>query len=63
MFLLVGQMVKCKFVSLFFSQHTLNRLVSFTVELLDHWRGYLDLLKGQIGGEKEKKKTTIWQIF
>ena len=29
----------------FFSQHTLNRQVSFTVELLDHRRWYLDLLE------------------
>ena len=38
----------------FFSLPTLNRQVSFTVELLDHRRWYLDLLKVE-------KKTTIWQ--
>ena len=37
----------------FFSQHTLNRQVSFTVELLDHRRWYLDLLKGQQFGKKK----------
>ena len=37
-----------KLVFFLFSQHTLNRQVSFTVELLDYRRWYLDLLKGQM---------------